>query len=251
MVAYFFRRMSPPWLIVLGLAVLCIPPILNELFSLALPHMNQESLAEMNKGWSPTPEQIQQELAAYRGSWFQQFTLRFPDALMMETLYFALWTSWRSGGLMLIGMAFFKLGVFNATRSPRLYWSFVLLGLPIGVGLTGLGVYLDFEHHWDLSRLFQGMNYNYFGSLFASLAWIGLVMLTCQEAVPALIARLAAVGQMALTTILQSLLCTTIFTVTDSACLVQSSASANRNCGGVWLIGPTFRVVVGRSHLDQ
>lgn len=213
MVAYFFRRLPPPWLIFIGLAVLCIPPIINELFVLALPHMNQETLAEINKGWSPGPEEIQQELDAYRGSWLKQFSHRFPDSLMMETLYFALWSSWRAGGLMLIGMAYFKLGVFNATRSPRLYWAFILVGLPIGSLLTGLGIYRDFENHWDLSRLFKGMNFNYFGSLFTSLSWVGLVMLTCQtRAFPALTARLAAVGQMALTNyILQSLLCTTIF----------------------------------------
>jgi uncharacterized protein len=131
----------------------------------------------------------------------------------METLIFGIWTFWRAAGLMLVGMAMFKLGVFNATRSPRLYWTFVLLGLPIGVGLTALGVYRNFEHGWDLSCMLLGMNYNWFGSLFASLAWVGLVMLACQARIlPALAARLAAVGQMALTNyLLQTLICTTLF----------------------------------------
>lgn len=213
MVAYFFRRLSPRRLIGIGLLILCVPPIINVLFGLALPHMDHDTLAEISKGWSPSPEAIQEELAAYRGSWLEQFPTRFSDSLMMETAIFAIWTGWRSGGLMLLGMAFFKLGIFNATRPPRLYWAFILIGLPVGTALTGLGVYRDFQEHWDLSRLFLGMNYNYFGSLFTSLAWIGAVMLACRAwAGAALNARLAAVGQTALTNyILQSVLCTTLF----------------------------------------
>jgi uncharacterized protein len=213
MVAYFFRRLSPHWLIVIGLALLCIPPIFNGLFSLALPHIDADTLAEMSKDWSPTPEAIQEELAAFRGSWVAQVSFRFHSSLLMETLIFAAWTGWRVGGLMLIGMAFFKLGIFNATRPPRLYWAFILIGLPIGTMLTGLGAYRDFEEHWELARMFLGMNYNYVGSLFTSLAWTGVVMLVCQaQPGAALISRLAAVGQMALTNyILQTVLCTTLF----------------------------------------
>src|SRR5206468_6480491 len=111
MVAFFFRRLSPRWLISIGCLVLLVPPIFNEAFALALPHLGQETLVEIEKSWRPTPEQTQEELAVYRGGWLEQMADRVPNALMMETIIFAVWSSWRAGGLMLIGMALFKLGV--------------------------------------------------------------------------------------------------------------------------------------------
>ena len=213
LVVYFGRRLPPRWLIPIGCALLCVPALFNVALGLGLPYLPNENLADLQKSWSPNPEQVQAELKAYRGGWLAQMDERAPDALMMETLYFGISTFWRAGGLMLIGMAFFKLGVFNATRPPCLYWTFVLVGLPTGIGLTGLGVYRDFARDWDLSCMLLGLNYNYFGSLFTSMAWVGLVMLACQAKIlPALAASLAAVGQTALTNyLLQTLICTTLF----------------------------------------
>ena len=58
-----------------------------------------------------------------------------------------------------------------------------------------------------------GSLFNYVGSLFAALGWIGVVMLICRrERWLALRERLAAVGQMALTNyLMHSVICTTIY----------------------------------------
>jgi uncharacterized protein len=211
--AYFFRRLSPRWLMAIGMALLLVPPIFNHAMALALPHLREETRAEFERGWRPSPEEIQKELAAYRGSWLDEMRFRVPSSFMMETVIFAFWTSWRAGGLMLIGMALFKLGVFTGSRSAGCYFWFIGACLPIGTLLTALGVRHDFAHDWDLSCLFIGMNYNYFGSLFTSFAWIGLIMLLCKFQVwPRLLARCAAVGQTAFSNyILQTLICTTFF----------------------------------------
>ena len=39
---------------------------------------------------------------------------RTPKAIEMETSTFFFWAVWRVSGLMLLGMALFKLGVFSA-----------------------------------------------------------------------------------------------------------------------------------------
>ncbi len=211
--AYFFRRLAPRWLMAIGMAVLLVPPVINEAFALSLPHWGEETRAGFEREWRPTPEEVQQELNAYRGSWLDEMRFRVPSSFMMETLLFACWSSWRAGGLMLIGMALFKLGVLSASKPARLYGWFVGVGLSVGTLLTWLGVRHDFAHDWDLSCLFVGMNFNYFGSLFTSFAWVGMIMLLCKSQVwPALLSRLAAVGQTAFTNyILQTLLCTTLF----------------------------------------
>ena len=211
--AYFFRRLSPRRLMAIGAAVLLIPPLCNQGLALALPHMGEETRAGLEREWRPSPEEIEEELTAYRGNWLDEMSYRVPSSFMMENIIFALWSSWRAGVVMLIGMALFKLGVFNASLPTRTYLWFLAVGLPVGSLLTGLGVRHDFAHDWDLSCLFIGMNFNYFGSLFTALAWVGLVMLWCKSrAWPSLESRFAAVGQTAFSNyILQTLICTTLF----------------------------------------
>ena len=57
------------------------------------------------------------------------------------------------------------------------------------------------------------MQFNYWGSLFVALGWVGLVMLVCKSGVaPRLTGVLAATGRMAFTNyLLQTVICTTIF----------------------------------------
>ncbi len=210
---YPARRLRPRNLFLIGALLLCVPPIINEIFTMALPGMSAETRAGIEAGWRPTPEEVQAEVKAYRGSWLDQMQFRVPSSLAMETVIFAIWTFWRASGLMLVGMALFKLGVFDANRPKQLYVWFIAVGLPVGTLLSGLGVRYEFAHDWDLSCLFEGSNFNYVGSLFTSFAWVGLVMLVCRsDSLSSLKGRLAAVGQTAFSNyILQTLLCTTLF----------------------------------------
>ncbi len=75
------------------------------------------------------------------------------------------------------------------------------------------GVRGNFEGDWDLSRMFFGAPYNYWGSVLVCFGWVGLVMLACRAGSLASITRpLAAVGQMAFSNyILQTVICTTLF----------------------------------------
>ena len=59
--------------------------------------------------------------------------LRLPGwqvAAYEETVVFAVFTFWRAGGMMLVGMALFKLGVFSAARSRRNNWNILVKSNP-------------------------------------------------------------------------------------------------------------------------
>jgi uncharacterized protein len=137
-----------------------------------------------------------------------------PMTMWVQAMGIPFWFLWRVGGLMLLGMALFKMDVLTAGRSAGFYVRMSLLGFGIGLPLTGLGVWMMHRSGFDPVAA-QGVNAvpNYFGSLATALGWIGLVMLICKlGALPAVRTGLRAVGRMAFTNYLtQSLIAAFIF----------------------------------------
>jgi uncharacterized protein len=77
-----------------------------------------------------------------------------------------------------LGMALYKSGVLQAGKSKYFYLIMAVTGIVTGYFLSGWGVFQNFEAGWDMaySRFFGSM-FNYFGSLFSALGYIGIVML--------------------------------------------------------------------------
>jgi uncharacterized protein len=211
---YLFRKLRPGWLLGVGLVVISVSSLLFLFFGWSLQFWPEESLLAMARDWQPDAARIGEEVAIYRSSWLGQMEHRVPTALEFQLFVIFVWGIWRAGGLMLVGMGLFKLGFFSAERSRRTYWTAAVIGLAVGLPPIIYGVVRHFEAEWAVEySMFFGTQFNYWGSLAVSLAWVSLVMLWCRSAVLSALKRsLAAVGQMALTNYLaHSLICTTIF----------------------------------------
>ncbi|MGB0386423.1 MAG: DUF418 domain-containing protein [Ardenticatenaceae bacterium] len=204
-VVFLFRKTSPRRLVLLGLLGLCIAS--------ALPSWLLQSPQS-----PPSPEaiatMIEAEVAAYQGSWLQQMKYRVPHTLYKQTLLIAIWGLWRAGGLMLIGMALVKWEIITAKRSLNFYLTSIVVGFTIGLPLIIFGINHHFANNWAYeSSIFNGHQFNYWGSLFVSAAYIGIIMQISQVTRLMWLRKpLAAVGRMALTNYLvQTIICTFIF----------------------------------------
>jgi uncharacterized protein len=215
MLVYLFRKLRPRTLLILGLITVAVGSTSLVAYGVWTEHWPaHEVQMATEQVWKPTPHMIADELAAYRGSWLNQMKYRVPDSIQMETIYFLAFTFWRASGLMLIGMALFKLGVFAARRRAAFYWALIAVGLLIGIPIVLSGTYRDFATEWGFHySFFYGAQFNYWASLLVGLGWVGAIMLAGRSTMllPA-IRRLAAVGRMAFTNyIMQTAICTTIF----------------------------------------
>ena len=215
MAVYPFRRLRPAVLLPLALVLVAVPSLLFLGGAWSSRFWPPEAVAEFKAEALPPPSVVAEELAIYRGGWLRQMDHRAPASLYFQTFVFAMWSFWRAAGLMLAGMALFKLGVFSAARSRGFYVGLVLLGLFVGVPVVAYGAYRNFAAGWEpIYSFFVGAQYNYWASLLVSLGWVGLVMLACRagDRFSALTRPLAAVGRLALSNYLfQTLVCTTLF----------------------------------------
>ena len=214
LVVYLFRRRSSRTLLILGIVLLAIGSGIFLLAGLTLPTGPEAARQQFIETWQPTPESIETELATYRGSWWGQMDHRVAKSLEFHTFIFLIWGFWRSGGLMLIGMALYKLGFFQLHRPLRVSFWAISLALLAGLPLVGYGIHRQFASGWDVTyTFFLGSQFNYWGSLLVSFGWLGLVYWVGEATSWGSLTRpLAAVGKTALSNyILQTLICTTIF----------------------------------------
>ena len=215
MLVFLLRRLDGVPLIGIGLLSIAAGSAIWLFFGWSIQFWPPEAVAKMAaQDWLPPAETLAREIASYQGSWWTQMQERAPASLAFQTIYLLVWGLWRAGGLMLIGMGFYKLGIVTGDRSPSFYARLFVIGLVGGLALVLYGVSRNLAANWAFSySFFTGSQFNYWGSLLLSGGWIGMVLLAVRTgALTPVTSRLGAVGRMAFTNyLMHSIICTTIF----------------------------------------
>ncbi len=222
MALYPLRNLSPRVLLVLGVILLSIASGIFLAAGLSMQGIEGETddpeavafAAEMEAMWTPTPQQVEEEVSAIRGSWLDSLPFRAEFAFEMQTEMFLFWGLWRVSGLMLLGMALFKVGFLTGRCSGGTYLVILLAFGLGGLALALLGAWQNIVRDWTWQySLFAGSQFNYWGSVAVALAWASATALWVNSGkLRACITTLAAVGRMAMTNyLMQTILCTAFF----------------------------------------
>ncbi|NNF51482.1 MAG: DUF418 domain-containing protein [Gammaproteobacteria bacterium] len=237
LVLFFFRRRSPRALLISGAVFLLIGALLSAGGGFAQSQLRNvaaeieakvaageemtprraglvKQWQELRATFDPDAEELQTSIDAFRGEASGVLAANAHEAVMMHTQAIPFELFWRAMGLMLLGMAAMKSGVFSAQRTPSYYRRWVLVGLGIGLPIVGFGAWQLSAHNFDfIARFKADFIYNYCASILVSMAYVGIIMRACQADIAAgLRSRLAAVGRTALSNyLLQSLIGVTIF----------------------------------------
>ncbi|MGW8121727.1 DUF418 domain-containing protein [Roseivirga echinicomitans] len=212
---FAFRSRSKTYLFRAGVVFLALGSALRLMMAYSIPfwEAGQFQLLE-SQIWSPSAQDIANQISHYTDTWERQMLVRAPEAFNMQTKVFISETFWKVSGLMLLGMAFYKKGVFTAKQSKKYLSKLAVYGLGIGLPLVVGGVILDFNYRWDFElSYFYFSQFNYWGSVLMALGYCGLIVLFCKVTVRSFVSRsLSYVGRMSLTNyLMQSIICTYVF----------------------------------------
>lgn len=154
---------------------------------------------------------IPADLAAYRGSYAQALAARAPFTVFMQTVVLV-GNAADTVGLMLIGMALFRLGFFSGGWSRRAYW---LIAAPVPLlwaAYIPLVAWIDSSRFAVLTLIGSDALHLTLLRPFLSLGYAALVILLVQSGRARRLAdRLAATGRMAFSNYLGTSIVVTLF----------------------------------------
>ncbi|HYJ31124.1 MAG TPA: DUF418 domain-containing protein [Allosphingosinicella sp.] len=233
--AFPFRRLGPKPLLAIGLAALAGATAWNASETAQMLGKHEafvEASAARQRG-ARLDEEQQGAITAWeeaRGAFkstpaetaenISEMTSGLASAFVRTAGHNAHWQSWGLYryffdifGMMLIGMALFKLGVLTLERRKRLYVAMMLAGYAVGLAINA------YEVQWIMSRNFSAISFaqNFvtydLGRLFTAVGHLGALLLFVRSGALSWLRRsLAAVGQMAVTNYLtHSLVCAIFF----------------------------------------
>ena len=198
---YLFRHRSARTLLICGMLFLLLGSGLSMMFGLSFDQWPEQGQAELAQFWRPAPAALDEEIARTSAGFASGFASNSEDSLFVETFIFATNIFWRVMGMMLLGMAFYRSKILSGERSAGFYRRLLVVGAVIGLLLIGNGMRENYAHDHAIGYSFYlGVQWNYWGSVALSMAYIGLVVGAVRSgAMPTLQRHLGAVGQMAFT----------------------------------------------------
>jgi uncharacterized protein len=240
LILFPLRKVAPKYLIVTGLLMFSLLAVRRYADDRALHSMREKAMEanaaeadgktlteeqrQVQKAWTeklkeyrPSQSAIAEDISDHRGSYWKQFARRAQDPGISFTLF---GFPCEAAGMMLIGMALLKLGVFSAERSYREYALMAFFGFGIGLPLAGYVIWRNVQDNFSPCEFFSATCCGPMTSptydlerLFVGLGWVALVMLVLKgRLIRWLTSCLAAVGRMALTDyLMQTTLCVLIF----------------------------------------
>lgn len=247
---YLFRRFSPFWLILISVALfICGMSILSAqgyYFTLTREMHEQEirlleqgksvpeNIEALARAWTgvidkesreilvegiretiePGPELLEEERNAVLGSFLERVRYRAPEVFLYQSLVYLMWILWKLCGLMLLGMALYKLGVLSGTRSRTFYLRMALTCFGLGFFANVLSVLALHFTNFDAALWFLYVgHFNYVSSVLIALGYSACIMLICKSNIlTSLRLALGSVGRMSLTNyLLQSLIAAFLF----------------------------------------
>ncbi|GAB2897613.1 DUF418 domain-containing protein [Microbulbifer echini] len=221
MVLYVFRWLRGGWLIALGSLVLIGSLWSSISMGVRLSELSGEARYVVSDIFSPDAAQIQRDIAAYSGGFWELINHRFSvensntdfeGSIVM--LFFSLSLILKISAMMLIGMGLFKIGVLRGEATAGTYKRLAIIGTSVGLILTLLGLIWNYRHGWDINSYFlYGDVFNLIGAAFTSVGYIGLACLWYRTNKHVWIKnKIQQVGRMAFTNYLaQSVICVFIF----------------------------------------
>jgi|TARA_B100000959_G_C14997781_1_gene631306 uncharacterized protein len=200
--------------------------------------LGAEQWTEFVKDYKPTDEAIAGELSARRESYLSAFSWNAKKTNMMLSVNLPMIIIWDALAMMLLGMAFYKAGIFQGEKAAGFYIKLMLAGFSTGLLVNGYEVSGAITSEFDLFSIFAQMQPTYhIGRLGMAIGYIGLlVWLTHRDVLTPLRGWLASVGRMALTNyLMHSIICALIFTGTGLALVGElNRASLYPIVIGIW-----------------
>jgi len=209
------RSWKPSSLITAGVVLYLLALLIQSLMAMLLGVVPAAKMGEIEAQiaavFAVPPEEFARMQAAYQGGVLSGLRENIDTWLMflssgLVTLII------RTAGVMMIGMALFKVGFLSGNAPKWLYGLLVVLGAA-ALGAIGYQAWLNWQAGFDMMHMVsRGSVANGAFSIVVTLGYISLLVLLVKAGARLLTEPLAAVGRMAFTNyITQSLIMTTIF----------------------------------------